>query len=381
MAQGCCRFEWLQRRVDNHAVFATEVLLSTLALDGEPVLQASVRDITERKRLEDEVRQLAFYDPLTHMPNRRLFHDRLGQTLSRARRNQSRMALLVIDLDKFKPVNDDYGHEAGDWLLQAVARRIESCLRASDTAARVGGDEFLVLLPDVQKSQDALAVAEKIRAELEREFVTPSELQLHASSSIGIAIYPDDANTEQDLLRLGDRAMYRAKNLGGHLVEQCVLSSAAELGDDISNAGQSVLRLSWKEAFACGQPVIDDEHRELFRLGNVLLGKRVTRTQEPGQFEAAFDTLLTHVVQHFAHEESILAAHAYEHLAEHAQIHRSLVAQALELRQRSSEQDGVSVGDLVDFLVTDVVARHMLGEDRKFASLFEPVKRPHDRAA
>lgn len=327
-------------------------------------------DVTERKQLEEEVRQLAFYDHLTGLPNRRLLNDRLGQTLMRAKREQSRMALLFIDLDKFKPINDAYGHETGDWVLQSMARRIESCLRASDTAARMGGDEFLVLLPDVQTSDDALAVAEKIRAELARPYVTVSQLALQASSSIGVAIYPDHANTEEDLLRLGDRAMYQAKKLGGNTVGLCALSSEPEHGDDVASAGQSIVRLTWKAAFACGQQAIDEEHRELFRLGNVLLGHVATRTETPGQFEAAFDALLAHVVEHFAHEEAILQAHAYEYLQEHTKIHQTLVAQALKLRHSANHGAGASVGELVDFLVTEVVARHMLTEDRKFAKLF-----------
>jgi diguanylate cyclase (GGDEF)-like protein len=135
------------------------------------------------------------------------------------------MALMFIDLDKFKPVNDTHGHEVGDWMLLTVAKRIESCLRTSDTAARVGGDEFLVLLPELQTSNDAIAVAEKIRQALEQPVVTPSELTLHVSASIGIAIYPDHAQTAQDLLHLGDRAMYQAKNVGGNFVQMCILQS------------------------------------------------------------------------------------------------------------------------------------------------------------
>lgn len=327
-------------------------------------------DVTQRKQLEEEVRQLAFYDHLTGLPNRRLLNDRLSQTLTRAKRAQSRMALMFIDLDKFKPVNDAHGHETGDWLLHSVARRIESCLRASDTAARVGGDEFLVLLPDVQSSDDALAVAEKIRAELARPFVTPSQLSLQTSSSIGIAIYPDHANTEEDLLRLGDHAMYQAKGQGGNTVGLCALSSEPEVADDIRSAGQSIVRLTWKAAFACGHKAIDQEHRELFRLSNVLLAKVATRVGAEGQFDAAFDALLAHVVEHFAHEEAILQAHGYEHLQEHAKIHQQLVAQALALRHSANHGAGVSVGDLVDFLVTEVIARHMLVDDRKFANLF-----------
>jgi diguanylate cyclase (GGDEF)-like protein/PAS domain S-box-containing protein len=193
-------------------------------------------DVTERKQLEDEVQQLAFYDPLTQLPNRRLFHDRLSQTLARASRAQSRLALMFIDLDKFKPINDQYGHETGDAVLQLVARRIEGCLRASDTAARVGGDEFLALLSDIQSSADVLAVAEKIRLELARPFVAPCQLSLRVSSSIGIAIYPDHASTAQELMRLGDQAMYQAKKSGGNAV---LLHAVSGQPDDLGDLDKS----------------------------------------------------------------------------------------------------------------------------------------------
>jgi len=186
---------------------------------------AVLRDITRRKQLEKEVAQLAFYDTLTQLPNRRLFNDRLGQSLSRAQRAQAGLALMFIDLDKFKPINDTYGHETGDWVLQTLAKRIEGCLRASDTAARVGGDEFLVLLADLQNSQDALAVAEKIRLALEQPVVTADEQTLSVSASIGIALYPEHAQTAQDLMRLGDRAMYQIKNVGGNAVQMHALQS------------------------------------------------------------------------------------------------------------------------------------------------------------
>jgi len=163
--------------------------------------------------------------------------------------------------------------------------------------------------------------------------------------------------------------MYQAKSAGGNSVELCAWSMDP-LDSDHSSAGQSIVRLTWKAAFACGHEAIDREHRELFRLSNVLLGKLAIRTEEPLRFEEAFDALLAHVVQHFAHEEEILQGYAYGRLHEHAQIHQALVAQALKLRHPVDKESDVSVGALVDFLVTEVVARHMLNEDRKFAPLF-----------
>ncbi|MCF8168728.1 MAG: diguanylate cyclase [Rhodoferax sp.] len=212
---------WHRRK--NGQVYPEQATLTSVHGSGAQVTHyvGVMRDITERKHLEEEVRQLAFFDTLTQLPNRRLFNDRFSQALARAKREQRSLALMFIDLDKFKPINDTYGHETGDWVLQTVARRIESGLRASDTAARVGGDEFLVFLPDLQTSANALAVGKKIRLAVEQPFVTPGGVTLLASASIGIAIFPDHAQTEQDLMRLGDSAMYEAKYAGGNFVQLC----------------------------------------------------------------------------------------------------------------------------------------------------------------
>ena len=210
---------WSQRK--NGEVYPEQITI-TAVKDGTGQVThhvAVLRDITERKRLEQEVNQLAFFDALTQLPNRRLFGDRLGQALKRAQRTSSSVALMFVDLDKFKPINDTYGHEAGDFMLQTVAKRLKGCLRASDTAARVGGDEFLVLLPDIPSGPAALAVAEKICAALAGPCTTPEGIELCISASIGIAIYPEHAGTEHELMRLGDRAMYEAKNAGGNRVQ------------------------------------------------------------------------------------------------------------------------------------------------------------------
>jgi len=197
--------------------------ISVTSLDSAGLRNAvvSMEDITERTQMQEQVRALAFYDPLTQLPNRRLVLDRLTQEIGRARRLQHRLALLFIDLDKFKPVNDQLGHAVGDWLLSSVAQRVQSCLRESDTAARLGGDEFVVLLPDLQSDESALGVAHKIRLELARDYVTLEGLSLNISSSIGVALYPDHALTEKDLMYLGDEAMYQAKKAGGNAVVLC----------------------------------------------------------------------------------------------------------------------------------------------------------------
>jgi diguanylate cyclase (GGDEF)-like protein/PAS domain S-box-containing protein len=179
----------------------------------------SSRDITRRKAAEESIRKMAFFDQLTGLPNRRMMEDRLGQMLALAQREQRTMSLLFVDLDRFKAVNDQHGHAAGDWLLTQVASRMGSVLRTSDTASRIGGDEFVILLPDARKTEDAVLVAEKIRGVLEQPFVMDNGVELGISSSIGVVMYPDQADNVRDLLHFGDEAMYRAKKGGRNAVE------------------------------------------------------------------------------------------------------------------------------------------------------------------
>ena len=175
-------------------------------------------DITERKEIEEHMRHMAQYDELTHLPNRALFNDRLRQAIAAAQRNKSRMALMFIDLDRFKPVNDTYGHGVGDLLLKDVATRIQSCLRESDTAARLGGDEFVVLLPAIESQKDASRVGEKILLALNQPFLLAGHT-LEISGSIGIAVFPEHGKVEKLLVKSADIAMYHAKKNGRNNVK------------------------------------------------------------------------------------------------------------------------------------------------------------------
>ncbi|MFZ1909060.1 MAG: PAS domain S-box protein, partial [Burkholderiales bacterium] len=171
------------------------------------------QDITERKRQEEEVRFLAYHDTLTGLPNRRLLDDRMRQAVYLAQRRDVRVAALLIDLDDFKQVNDALGHRAGDAVLREVAQRLSACMRKSDTLARQGGDEFVALLPDLQRESDCQFVAEKALRALEPEFRVEGRV-FRIGASIGISIYPSDASDGETLLRNADVAMYRAKQLG-----------------------------------------------------------------------------------------------------------------------------------------------------------------------
>lgn len=180
---------------------------------GSVVHLAVTRDITERKVLEKQLQKMAHYDVLTSLPNRALFSDRMQQTLVAAKRDDKRFAILFIDLDRFKPVNDNFGHGMGDLLLQEVAERIKTTVRESDTVARIGGDEFLVLLRDIKEDLETVDIAEKVRYAINQPLSIDGK-SLRISSSIGIAIFPDHGDNEIELCRNADIAMYQSKENG-----------------------------------------------------------------------------------------------------------------------------------------------------------------------
>jgi diguanylate cyclase (GGDEF)-like protein/PAS domain S-box-containing protein len=172
-------------------------------------------DITEHKLAEERIQRVAHHDSLTGLPNRLLFNDRLAQAISLAKRDSRQFALLYLDLDKFKPVNDTLGHAAGDELLSRVATRIRHQVRESDTVARIGGDEFTVILPEIARREEAETVATKIIAALAAPFQLGSHKQsVNIGTSIGIALYPADARDADALVTAADAAMYRAKQAG-----------------------------------------------------------------------------------------------------------------------------------------------------------------------
>lgn len=193
--------------------FPMEVSISEMVLGGQKYFVGIVRDITERKQAEQKIAHLAHYDYLTDLPNRALFLNRLEHSILLARRNKYKAAVLFLDLDGFKQVNDTLGHETGDLLLQEVAKRLKSIIRESDTVARVGGDEFTFVLNNVESNKDAALVADKIIATLSEPFDLKGQ-QCRVGGSIGIAMYPDDSDDLDRLVKQADEAMYLAKQSG-----------------------------------------------------------------------------------------------------------------------------------------------------------------------
>ncbi|HEY8599169.1 MAG TPA: PAS domain S-box protein, partial [Thermomicrobiales bacterium] len=196
----------ISQRCKDGTLLPTEVTGRTIRYHGRPARMATIRDITARKALEARLAHQAFHDPLTNLPNRALFTDRVGQALTRARHDGGGSAVLFLDLDRFKDVNDSWGHDVGDQLLVAVAARLRACLRDTDTLARQGGDEFTILLADVGDVYEAMQVAERVAAALAMP-ITIAGHDHRITTSIGIVLTTSDYSRVEDLLRDADIAM------------------------------------------------------------------------------------------------------------------------------------------------------------------------------
>ena len=204
-----------------------EVYGSATIYRGRPAIIGTMVDITERTVIEERLKRLALYDDLTGLPNRSLFFDRLHQLLELAKRNQFVVAVLFIDLDRFKAVNDTLGHEMGDLLLKEVSRRLTSCTRSADTVARVGGDEFVGICGKIAAPDDALVLARKINNALSKPFMLRDH-ECSIGASIGISLFPEDGSDPETLLKKADNAMYRVKEggKGGNLLYRDMIRTA-----------------------------------------------------------------------------------------------------------------------------------------------------------
>ena len=191
-------------------------LMSDVVMNSEGDVFATVttcEDISERKRNEETIKNLVFFDVLTGLPNRALFNDRLRQELAKAHRHNQLLAIMFLDLDRFKVINDTFGHNTGDLFLQSVSERLKGIVREGDTVSRLGGDEFILLFPDIKNIEDATAIAQKIIEKLSEVFVL-SDKELYITASIGISFFPQNGNNVETLVKNADTAMYYAKGEG-----------------------------------------------------------------------------------------------------------------------------------------------------------------------
>jgi len=226
--------------------------------EGEKVFLGtlgSARDITERKRSEEVISHQAYHDMLTRLPNRALFNDRINQTFAHARRSGENFALMFMDLDRFKLINDSLGHVMGDKVLQLVSDRILDCLRAEDTLCRFGGDEFALLLPKITSKESVSSVAEKIMKAVRKPF-KHKDHELYVSMSLGIAMYPEAGESRESLLQSADIAMYQVKNDGKD--GYCFFTDTMSNGSGFISVERDMFRALEKQQFQVYfQPKVD----------------------------------------------------------------------------------------------------------------------------
>jgi len=230
------------------------------------------KEIIERKKVEEEVKHLAYHDTLTNLSNRMSFGERLSQELGRVKRNNGRLALMFLDLDHFKSINDTLGHDVGDLLLKEVAERLKRCVRTCDTISRLGGDEFTLLLPDIKHASDASNVANRVLNCLKKPFNMLSN-QLYVTFSIGIAFYPNDGITSEALMKNADTAMYRAKERGRNNYKFYTAEMNAKVVEFMDIEAKLRKAIDNNELFLEYQPLIDLNTGEMSGLEALLRWK------------------------------------------------------------------------------------------------------------
>ncbi len=267
--EGDCRnFEARFRKKNGETVWGL-MSATVIELEGVPCVLSIARDISDAKTAQDEIRHLAFYDPLTELPNRRLLLERLRQTMSAGKRSGRQCALLFIDLDNFKTLNDTLGHSVGDLLLKEVGRRLSGCIRAVDTAARVGGDEFVVILEDLggtleEAAPRARSVAEKILASINEPWMLAGR-ECRSTSSIGITVFSDGNERSSAILQQADIAMYQAKAAGKDAIRffapelQVAVNARAEMEADLREGIRNKEFALWYQPQVEGGRVIGAE--------------------------------------------------------------------------------------------------------------------------
>src|SRR6202021_1144019 len=253
--KGTERFEWLQQR-KNGDLFPAEVCLTSLMLSGQPRLLATVRDGSDRKAAEERVQYLAYYDALTGLPNRTFLGDRLTKALADARRKKYKIAILFLDIDRFKDINDSLGHSVGDLFLQEVAERIKSFAREQDIVARLGGEEFLVMLTHIEDISDAAVAAERLMDAMTAEFVVEGH-PLNVSCSVGISIFPQHGAGGEGLMKKADAAMYSVKENGRNNYRFFIEDMNAQVAERLSLENGLRKALDKNEFFLVYQPQMD----------------------------------------------------------------------------------------------------------------------------
>jgi diguanylate cyclase (GGDEF)-like protein/PAS domain S-box-containing protein len=234
-------------------------LMSDVVMNSEGDVFATVttcEDISERKRNEETINNLAFFDVLTGLPNRALFNDRLRQELAKANRHNQLLSIMFLDLDRFKVINDTFGHNTGDLFLQSVSERLKCIVREGDTVSRLGGDEFILLFPDIRNIEDATAIAKKIIEKLSEVFVL-GDKELYITASIGISFFPQNGNDVETLVKNADTAMYYAKGQGRNNYQFYTPTIGTTSAEKLKMESNLRKALQQKELILYYQPQVD----------------------------------------------------------------------------------------------------------------------------
>ena len=292
-------------------VLMLSITLTIVLLDHERIAQSHL----QLSELNKQVRDQAMFDALTGLPSRHSFFEFFARDLSVARRNNQSVALLFLDLDGFKKVNDVLGHACGDEVLKTVASRWRALVRGTDTVARLGGDEFAIIIPNLEDHLSLHSIGSKMIQALNDDIALTEGRYAHVGVSIGAAVYPNNALEMDTLLAVADDAMYRSKQGGKNMLS---ISDAV-----VSDSAESSAWLTFSNAHLVGVQEIDDQHRQLVQMVNHI-NQSIVKRFEASLIESAFQELLDFTRLHFATEHRLMLKHGYTestaHLHEHAQL-------------------------------------------------------------
>lgn len=349
MQTGHERFVTAHRTRDGRS-WPVEMVVSYAPLQGGRLF-CFVRDLSEQQLSADLIWHQANFDRLTDLPNRALFFDRLSQECAAARRSGKRVALLFADLDAFKPVNDQFGHAAGDVALQTVAARWQACVRGNDTIARLGGDEFAVIVGQLDSAAEAATIADKLIQALARDMALPEGKSCRLGVSIGISIFPDNALEMDSLLSLADDTMYHCKARGKNAYAFSEAQARPSAGSDPW--------IHFQDAHLVGVAEIDAQHRQLVRMVNEI-NMDISAGTGDAHIARRLEELLKFTHLHFQTEHRYMQAHQYPdtraHDLEHGKLSNDL--------QQTVERAGRDGDLLVLQKIKDWLMNHIEQSDR-----------------
>jgi diguanylate cyclase (GGDEF)-like protein/hemerythrin-like metal-binding protein len=321
------------------------------SIDDQVYLIGLGMDITKRKSYEDKIKFMAYHDRLTDLPSRELLYDYLSQAMSEVRRKQDRLAVFFLDLDGFKAVNDNYGHEAGDEVLKMTAIRLLACVRDDDTVARLGGDEFAIILNGIENTSDASTVAKKVIKNISEPMILQGGHECAIGVSIGISIYPENGTEIDRLLNAADSAMYESKSSGRNIYT----FSTVRAHLDLDNHNWIILGKS----HLFGIPEIDQDHLELVSILNKL--NAAVSGNEPTEVTIRLlDKLSEQIRSNFQYEDLLMIQYGYSDTNAHKNEHQRLIDE-LDYLKNKFNQNGEMV---VLFALKEWLLKHIANYDR-----------------